>query len=254
VTGVPFYVTAFVEGFVHHHIDDTCARSTAEQRTVTGMSLVDVLADLHALDPDAIGLGRQRSRRGGYVERQVRRWYEQYRASSAQDLPDVDRCYRRLLDQLPTEEDTTVVHGDYRLGNCIVAADGSIAAVVDWEISTVGDPLADLAYLLVTWARPGTVVGELDGAATEPTMADGFPSVEELVDRYSVRSGRDLSTIDYYLAFNHWRYACITQGVLHRYLEGARGDTTGVDLDGFATAVVERAALATRALDAHAAV
>lgn len=249
VTGAPFYVAEFVDGFVHRSFDDTVARTTPVQRACTSRSLVDVLADLHAVDIDAVGLG-DHGRRSRYLERQIRRWYGQYRATATEDVPDVDATYHRLLERLPADGDVTVVHGDYRLGNCIVHRDGSVAAVVDWEISTLGDPLADLAYLLVTWARPGTAAGELEGDGA-PTMAEGFASAEELLRRYEARSGRDVSGIGYYLAFNHWRYACIVQGVVARHGSAALGDPSEADLGRFAAAVRRRAAQAAAALDEH---
>jgi aminoglycoside phosphotransferase (APT) family kinase protein len=140
-----------------------------------------------------------------------------------------------------------VVHGDFRLGNCIVGDDGRIAAVVDWEISTLGDPLADLGFLLVTWARPGSDVGALSEAATASSMADGFPEADDLAQAYAVRSGRGLDDLDWYVAFNHWRFACIMQGVVTRARAGALGTADDATVEAFATTVAERAALAARA-------
>ena len=154
-----------------------------------------------------------------------------------------------LQDRLPPENETVVVHGDFRLGNFIVGDDGHIAAVVDWEISTLGDPLADLGFLLVTWARPGSDVGALSEAATAPSMADGFPEADDLAQAYALRSGRDLADLDWYVAFNHWRFACIMQGVATRAGAGALGAADDEAIVGFTTSVTERAALAVRALD-----
>ncbi len=142
------------------------------------------------------------------------------------------------------------MHGDYRLGNCILAESGTIAAVVDWEISTLGEPIADLAYLLTSWARPDDRNGSLTGSESAPSAADGFWEGHELLDRYARQSGRDVSHIGYHLAFNHWRYACIAQGVLSRQRGGALGDAKTTDLDAMAVAIRERAALAVTLLAA----
>jgi len=249
VTGAPFYVMGFVDGVVQHSLDQTLVAFSPQQRRRSGESLLDVLADLHALDIDEIGLGDHGPRRH-YLERQLARWYRQYTETRTTEIPDIDRTHVRLLDTLPETGDVTVVHGDFRLGNCIAAPDGHIAAVLDWEISTLGDPLADLAYCLNGWARPGTTIGRLADAADLPTMADGFGSSDEMLERYALRSGRDVSGIGFYVAFNHWKYACIVQGVLSRYLSGALGSTDGVDLEGFARSIEQRAALASESLDA----
>ena len=227
VTGAPFYVTGFVEGRVMHN-KDVAALFTPEQRRISALSLFDVLADMHAIDIDAVGLGEHGPRKssgGTYVERQLNRWYKQFTASLRPELGDgvaLAEAYARLSRSLPTNPATTLAHGDYRLGNCITFFDGPIAAVLDWEISTLGDPLADLSYLLNTWTRPGDAAEQADGS-TAPSLLEGFPERDELTQRYAVRSGRDVSDLSWYLAFNHFKSACIIGGVLARYLEGARG-------------------------------
>lgn len=248
ITGAPFYVMGFVDGVVQHGIEQTLTL-TVEQRRTSGESLFDVLADLHAIDIDAVGLSGHGPHEG-YLERTIRRWYKQYRASVSREVPDVDASYERLLERLPADSALTIAHGDYRLGNCITSHDGPIVAVLDWEISTLGDPLADLAYLVNSWVRPGTDAASRIDASQSPTMADGFGSADEMLQRYARRSGRDVSHIDYYVAFNQFKSACIVQGVLSRYLSGALGDTTHVDLDAFARSVVDRSAMAMTALDA----
>jgi aminoglycoside phosphotransferase (APT) family kinase protein len=237
----------FVDGVVQHTLEQTLTL-TPDQRRISGESLFDVLADLHAIDIEAVGLSGH-GPHSGFVERTIRRWYKQYRASVTRDVPDVDAAYERLLARLPEERELTIAHGDYRLGNCITSFEGPIAAVLDWEISTLGDPLADVAYTLNSWIRPGTeAAARTDGSQT-PTMAEGFGSADEMLQRYASRSGRDVSNIDYYVAFNHFKSACIVQGVLSRYLSGALGDTSEVDLEGFARSVVDRSAMAMEALD-----
>ncbi len=243
VTGAHFYVTRFVDGYVMHDIEPT-AQLGVELRHKSGIHLYEVLAELHALDPDAVGLGGH-GKREGYVERQLRRWYQQYVDSKdlGVDVPDVDECYARLLPTIPAQQRSTIVHGDYRLGNCITGFDGTIAAVLDWEISTLGDPLADLAYTLNSHVRPGDPTEELDGRIA-PTMAEGYPETDEVIKAYAARSTLDLSRLGWYRAFNHFKTACILQGVLARYVGGARGDASGVDLDGFRHTIRAKSATA----------
>lgn len=248
VIGAPFYVMGLVDGYVQHTIDDTLANSSPAQRTLAGNSLFDVLADLHAIDVDAVGLG-DHGPRTGYLERQIKRWYKQFTASKTVEVPDIDTSYARLLDHLPTHSEVTIAHGDYRFGNCITSFDGPIVAVLDWEISTLGDPLADLAYCLNTWVRPGNHLDTSPEAALAPTMADGYGSAEDMLQRYATRSGRDVSHIEYYVAFNHWKSACIAQGVLARYLSGALGDTANFDLTPYPRSIATRSAMARELLE-----
>ena len=232
VTGAPFYVMAFVEGHVLH--DATVAEQcfTEAQRRVTGESFIDVLADLHEVDPDAAGVG-DIARKEGYIARQLKRWYSQWNASKTRELPLVDEIHDTLAGRIPEQGPARIVHGDYRLGNCITSYDGPIAAVLDWEIATLGDPLADLGYVLHSWPEPGEA-----GPAhrMSPTIVPGYPSRDELLERYAVRSGRDVSQVGFYVAFSHWKSACIVEGVYERYLHGAL-DTTGVNVDTFKLSV-----------------
>jgi aminoglycoside phosphotransferase (APT) family kinase protein len=232
VTGAPFYVMEFVEGHVLH--DATVAEQFYDeaQRRVIGESFIDVLADLHDVDPDEVGLG-DIARKEGYITRQLKRWYSQWNASKTRELPLVDELHDTLSARIPEQGPARIVHGDYRLGNCITAFDGPIAAVLDWEIATLGDPLADVGYVLSTWPEPGE-----GGPAhrMSPSIVPGFPTRSELLDRYAARSGRDVSTIDFYIAFSHWKSACIVEGVYARYLNGAL-DTTGVNVDAFKLSV-----------------
>ena len=140
-----------------------------------------------------------------------------------------------------------VVHGDFRLGN-VLATGAQIAAVVDWEISTLGDPMADLGYLVTTWTTVADQPGNGD-VSSAPTLAPGFPEADELVARYAARSGRDVSQLPWFVAFNAWKGACIVQGVVFRYRGGALGDTAGVDLEGFDRGVRDRSAYAMQVLD-----
>jgi aminoglycoside phosphotransferase (APT) family kinase protein len=217
VTGAPFYAMGFVEGKGLYCAGDVEGYLDGGARARTGPSFIDTLAALHALDPDAVGLG-DLGKRDSYVGRQLNRWYQSWNASKNRELPDVDRLQAWLVARLPEQTTVSVVHGDYGLHNCRVAAAGHIAAVLDWEISTLGDPLADLAYCINGWAEAGDVTSRVD----PPTILAGFASREALVDRYADASGADLSQLPYYRAFNHWKTVCIIQGVYARYLAGQK--------------------------------
>lgn len=232
VTGAPFYVMGFVEGHVMHDASTAEAAFDESGRRFAGESFIDVLADMHAEDPDDIGLS-DIARKEGYIQRQLKRWYSQWEKSKTRELPVLDEVHDRLAANIPEQGPARVVHGDYRLGNCITGFDAKIAAVLDWEIATLGDPLADVGYVLHSWPEPG----DSDAAhRVSPTQMPGFPSRKELVARYAERSGRDLSEIDYYIAFSHWKSACIVEGVYARYKHGAL-DTTGVNVEAFAMSV-----------------
>jgi aminoglycoside phosphotransferase (APT) family kinase protein len=232
VTGAPFYVMDFVEGNVLHDASVAEKEHTEDQRRSAGLSFIDVLADMHAVDPDDAGVG-DIARTEEYIKRQLKRWYSQWNASKTRELPLVDELHDTFQANIPEQGPARVVHGDYRLGNCITSYEGKIAAVLDWEIATLGDPLADVGYVLHSWPEPGE---EGQAHRVSPTSAEGFPKRDELVERYAARSGRDLSQINFYIAFAHWKTACIVEGVAARYLHGAL-DTTGVNVDAFLLSV-----------------
>ena len=230
VTGALFYVMGFVDGHPLYSADDARRWVPEHLRAQVGESFIDVLADLHALDPAAVGLG-DLGKHEGYIARQLKTWYRSWNASIAGaqfDDPRAHRLQAFLLAHVPDQGPARVVHGDYGLHNTLVGADGRIAAVVDWEISTLGDPLADLAYALNQWAEPGDPPGP---RAVPPTSLPGFGNRATLAQRYAQRTGRDLSRLDYYIGFNRWKSAAIGHGVYARYLEGKKS-TEGVDLDG----------------------
>jgi aminoglycoside phosphotransferase (APT) family kinase protein len=219
VNGAPFYVMGFVDGVV---LDgpEKAEELTPDVRRQASEHLIDVLADLHAVDVDAIGLG-DLAKRTGYVERQVRRWSTQWEKSKTRELPAIDEVAELLARRIPEQLDVSIAHGDYRFGNCLIdPVDGRVQAVLDWELCTLGDPLADVGYLGVYWTDPG---GERD-RTNDPSGLEGFPTYAEMVDRYARRTGRDLSDIDYYVAFGSFRLAVISEGVYARYLHGAMGD------------------------------
>lgn len=242
VNDAPFYVMEWVEGTVLD-APEKGALLPEHLRAVAADDLVDVLADLHAADIDAIGLG-DLARREGYVERQVRRWSGQWEASKTRELPAIEEVARRLAAGIPEQQGTVIAHGDYRFGNCLTdTATGRIAAVLDWELCTLGDPLADLGYVGIYWTDPGAT----NRRGTDPSGIPGFPPFAHLVDRYATRTGRDVSRIGYYMAFASFRLAVISEGVYARYIAGAMG-SQDVDVSTFKTGTETLAEAALAAL------
>ena len=239
VNGAPFYVMEFVPGTVLRKTSQAEALQPNSRRRA-GDSLIDVLARIHAVDIDAVGLG-DLGRRDGYIERQLKRWYGQWNKSKTRELPVVDEVFQRLSESIPEQGPATIVHGDYRLDNCLLSDDGDINAVLDWEICTLGDPLADLGLLVVYWGDPDHPEVAVP---LSPAAVSGFPSVQDLLSRYATTTGRDLSGIDFYVAFGYWKLACIIEGVYARYVGGAMGDH---DRDAFAPFAAQVEILAERA-------
>ena len=241
VVGAPFYVMALVEGTVYRDPAQTTELAVT-QRDQLSDSLVTVLAAIHAVDLDRTGL-RDFGKPDGYLERQVRRWSGQWEASRTRDLPAMDDLIRALDAQRPTGGEVTLVHGDYRLDNTLVSHDRGrpvVAAVVDWELSTLGDPLADLATWLTYYSGPGED-GSAVPVAAGLTAHEGFPTTDEIAERYAAVTGRDVSALDYYRAFTDFRLAVILEGVHARYLAG-RSMGEGYDRVGHSVPLlVERA-------------
>jgi len=238
----PFYVMDFVDGHVLRSPEDATQFGTDRLRDVA-RSLVDTLAGVHAVDVDAAGLG-DLGRKESYVARQLRRWLGQFEASKTRDRPELIAVHDHLVDRIPEQGKAGLVHGDYRLDNCLIADDGSVAAVLDWELCTLGDTLADVASLLTYWARPTDSFTPINIA---PTLAQGFPEREQLLDWYEEAVGRTIDDIDFYMSFASWRLASILEGVYSRYIGGAMGD---VEPDGGAEAFVGRIdALVSQAAD-----
>ena len=249
VIGAPFYVMHYVDGTVVRD-EAAAAGLSPEVRTTASESIVDVMAAIHAVDVDAVGLG-DLGRRDGYLERQLKRWYRQYQGSKEQtpgmDFPAVDEVHAILSSRIPPQRDVAIVHGDYRLDNCMIGDDGRIVAVLDWELCTLGDPLADVGLLWVYWTDPDS-----DSALPQasPTALDGFLRKDDVMARYAAASGRDLSDIAFYQAFGFWKLTCIIAGVYARYAGGAMGsDVDHRQVDGFAHLVET---LATSAQEAAA--
>jgi aminoglycoside phosphotransferase (APT) family kinase protein len=244
VNDAPFYVMSYVEGVVldtAEKVEESFA-STADRQAV-GMHVVDILANLHAVDPDAVGLG-DLGRKESYLARQIKRWRTQWESSKTRELPAMDEVAEALERSMPGQIGASIVHGDYRLGNMLTGADARIAAVLDWELCTLGDPMADVGYVMNNWAQPGEPGPTNRGAAQAPTAAGGFPERQAFLARYEELTGRDTSQVDYYRAFQYWRLAAIVEGVMARYLKGVMGDEADTDefreqVDGLAAAAVD---------------
>jgi aminoglycoside phosphotransferase (APT) family kinase protein len=221
VNGAPFYVMDFVEGPILRGLAEAEAFPDQADRRAIGERVADTLVAIHAVEPDAVGLG-ELGRKEDYVARQLHRWQGQWEKSKTRELVAVDRVHEKLAARIPEQGPATIVHGDYRLDNMILTDSGEVAAVVDWELCTLGDPLADLGLLMVYWADPDEE--NPIGLGQPANLAPGFPSREELRARYGERSGRDLSQLDFYVALGYWKLAVIIEGVYRRYRDGGFGE------------------------------
>jgi aminoglycoside phosphotransferase (APT) family kinase protein len=220
VNNAPFYVMGFVEGPILRSAEEASIFEEGERRAI-GDRVVDTLVAIHEVDPDEVGLG-ELGRKEAYVERQLRRWQGQWEKSKTRELAVVDDVHDRLSSRIPEQGPATIVHGDYRLDNMILSPSGEVAAVVDWELCTLGDPLADVGMLLVYWSQAGDEFMPLFAPAT---IAPGFPKRDDVRERYAERSGRDLSQIDFFVALGFWKLAIILEGVYARYASGQYGKT-----------------------------
>jgi aminoglycoside phosphotransferase (APT) family kinase protein len=264
----PFYVMDFVDGFILRGAAEGEAALDERTRRVAGEDLVDVLAAIHHVDVDAVGLGNL-ARRDGYIERQLRRWHGQFQQSQEQaraigmyrPVPLVDEVHRLLAARVPQQHGTAIVHGDYRIDNTVISAEGRVQAVLDWELCTLGDALADVGTLMAYWSDQA--VAEMAGPRPDAVRAvaaevhitgqlaatalPGFPSRAEVADRYAARSGRDLSELGFYVAFAYWKLACILEGVYVRYAAHAMSADRSA-ADALAPGVEDRARRALEAL------
>jgi aminoglycoside phosphotransferase (APT) family kinase protein len=245
VNDSPFYVMDFVDGYVVR--DLASAESTLDEaaRGQASLSLVDTMARIHEVDLDAVGLS-DLGRHEGYIARQLKRWYGQWNLGKTRELVAVDRVHDRLLERIPEQGPATIVHGDYRLDNCMLDDSGNVIAVLDWEICTLGDPLADLGLLQVYWTGPDDAASAWTGSAT---TASGFWNRAQIAERYAAVSGRDIGQLDYYVAFAYWKLACILEGVYGRYLGGALGEQDPATLDVFKQQVDSAAERASERLE-----
>jgi aminoglycoside phosphotransferase (APT) family kinase protein len=227
----PFYVMEFVEGHILRtalQAEDAFDKST---RRAVGDHMADTLAALHDVDPEAVGLG-DLARHDGYIERQLKRWRGQYDQMQVEGIDNgelVEQVSDELAARIPTQQRTSVVHGDYRMDNVVLADDGTVRAILDWEICTLGDPLADLGLLMVYWTDPDDSVAVL---GLSPTTAPGFSTRAQVLERYDSVSDLDVSGVGYYVAFGYWKLGCILQGVYARYIAGAGAGDQG-SVEGF---------------------
>jgi aminoglycoside phosphotransferase (APT) family kinase protein len=241
VNGAPFYVMDYVEGVVLAEAGDVGPDLGEPERKQIADSMVDVLADLGAVEPDEVGLA-ELGRREGYVERQLKRWMRQFEQSTEREIPAVPEVHRLLSKHVPPQQWTGIAHGDFRLGNCMVGPDG-VRAVLDWELCTLGDPLADFGWLMADWIEPGERTDHLRGAPV--SALPGFPPRSAMIARYVERTGADVSRLDFYVALALWKLACIAEGVYARYRAGVMGDDGADVVESFGDRVV---ALAEEAL------
>lgn len=222
VNDYPFYVMEYKDGVIV--VTDLPAgfASTPDERRAMSQALVDTLVQLHAIDYSAVGLA-EHGRPEGYLGRQVSRWAKQWESNKTADRPVIDELIRRFNAHLPASAAPTIVHGDYRFGNMVLNRDnpGKVEAVLDWEMSTLGDPLSDLGYTLVYWGNKGDPEEHLKlRPYNKVTTQDGFYTREEIVAAYARKTGRDCSHIAFYQAFANYKLGVITEGIYKRTLQG----------------------------------
>jgi len=226
VIGTAFFIMDFVEGRIFW--DASLPDVAREERAPLFHALADTLADLHTIDYQKIGLGDY-GRPGNYFARQIDRWSKQYKAAETEKLGAMDRLIDWLPTAIPADETTSIVHGDYRFDNTIMHPTSSrVLAVLDWELSTLGHPLADFTYFLMVWHFPPSVRGGLAGLDIREL---GIPRLEDIAERYGARTGRaSLEGLDFCLAYNMFRLAAIAQGVYARALQGNASSDQGVKM------------------------
>ncbi|MDX2603280.1 phosphotransferase family protein [Streptomyces caniscabiei] len=222
VLGAPFYVMDFVEGTPYRTAEQLAPLGPERTRAAV-LGLVDTLVELHAVDPAEVGLA-DFGRPEGFLDRQLRRWGKQLDASRNRELAGIDELHATLGRRLPRSPAATVIHGDYRLDNVLLGEDDAIKAILDWEMSTLGDPLTDLG-LLVMYSVP---LATPDSPVSTTATAAGHPDPAEIVERYAARSGRDVSAVSWYTAFAWFKLAVILEGIHYRY---TLGQTVGRGFD-----------------------
>jgi aminoglycoside phosphotransferase (APT) family kinase protein len=236
----PFYVMDYREGIIVTEGLPPGFAETLEDRRRMSLALVRTLVDLHAVDYTAVGLA-DFGRPEGYVERQVRRWGEQWERSKTRELPPIEELIRRLRAAIPESPSPTIVHGDYRFGNIMLDAKdpGRIVAILDWEMCTLGDPLADLGYTLLYWGEMADSAERLAVRSTAAVTAQpGFLTRAELTAEYARLSGRDVSAIDFYIVLAYYKLAVICEGIHNRYVNGQTVGEGFEDYDVTATNLV----------------
>ena len=245
VNDLPFYVMRFVDGLVVRDKAFAEATLTPAARTRASESIVDTMVAIHGVDINAVGL-TDLGKHEGYIARQLKRWHQNIMDQRTRELPLVESVFEELSRRIPEQKEVTLVHGDYRLDNCMVNPAGDVIAVLDWEICTLGDPMADLGLLMVYWNGPGDDVSAWSNSVC---TADGFLDRPQLAARYAEKSGRDISQLDFYTAFAFWKLACIIEGVYARYLGGALGEKDPAELEPFRLQVEGAAQKAAAALE-----
>ena len=236
VVGAVFYLMEMVDGRIFW--DGTLLEVPRVDRRAYYEAMIDTMAALHAVDPGAAGL-MDFGRPGNYIQRQIERWTKQYRASQTDDLPEVEKLIEWLPRTLPEQSRSSIVHGDYRIDNLIYAQDAPrVLAVLDWELATIGDPLADFTYLAMSWAMPRDGRSGLVGVDLEEV---GLPTLDEVVARYCDATGRErLEDLHWYFAYNLFRTVAIVQGIKKRMIDGNASSSQ-------AAATVEKVALLAKA-------
>lgn len=218
ILGAEFYVMAFAEGRILRGPSDAADMDAVRCRRAAE-SLIGVQVAMHTLEPEAVGLG-DLGRRDAYVERQLSRWLRQYEAAKSRELPLVYSLHALLSSRVPRQQRVGLVHGDYRFDNTVLGADDRVAAVLDWELCTLGDPVADFCWSILYWSDPGE---PHDFGSPSPTRHPSFPRRADAIEMYANKSGLDLSELDYYRAFSWWKMACLVEGVVARLRAGAGG-------------------------------
>jgi aminoglycoside phosphotransferase (APT) family kinase protein len=225
VIGAIFYVMELAKG--RPYADGSLPDFDSATRRHMYEQLVDTLADLHTIDPVAADLA-DFGRPGNYFERQVMRWTRQYRDSETDYIPEMERLIAFLPETLPEQSRTAIVHGDYRIDNVVFDGDGTLTAVLDWELATLGDPLADFSYLAMQWMMPAD--GGAGLAGLDLTVL-GIPALDEIVPRYSERSGVPVAErLDWYFAYNLFRLAGIVQGIKKRVMDGTASHAQAAEM------------------------
>jgi aminoglycoside phosphotransferase (APT) family kinase protein len=243
VWGAEFSVVEYMAGRRIATVEEASSVPELDRQRI-GRSLIETLAIVNSMTAREMGL--EQFVRGNYLTRQLARWSAQVAAVDSPFTQQFVRLRDQLQERLPAQVETSLLHGDFRLDNCLVAPNGAINAVLDWELATFGDPLADLALLYVYWAYPGSPNQAGIGLPPAPTALPGFGSRDRLLATYESASGRTLPDLDPYLGFAHWKVACITQGVLWRYAQQRAGvasatvvraleDQIRIDLDSAVT-------------------
>jgi len=247
VTGAPFYVMEFCEGRTAAAVLGSLREWNSEARSRMGASMVDAMVELHAVDPADVGLA-DLGRPENYVERQLKRWLDSWQRSDEAagiDLPSVLESFETLSKCIPAQGPARVCHGDYGPHNLLVLDDGSVRAITDWEISTLGDPLADFTYFLWSW---GEQTLDSEEAFLDSRSGDDYASRRELLSRYEQRSGRAVENLWFYIAFNSFKFCCIVQGVYARFRGGVRG-AQGANLEAMRRNVEQLAHSTVRSIE-----